>query len=312
KKDVRLPCTADVMVPRGLAGTAEAVELAFQRLDVATEPGAFESFRLQVSYLTEQLEKLTSKADMIEARKGFSKAAAADPQIRDNTHTDITIVPTPSCPASGAGSSPCTVVEAAAAAPTAKEQETRPAASPQGSAVAPAAADQQAAVPLLPYTPAQQQEQAQVQVQPQALHALEELTQPPMQLKKPQRQLPPQARNWSLQDCQSWARDQEWSSWAEVQAFAKTLEPTLAKAVIEGSLERNPVVVFGKQQAEAPAICYLQLQMMELCGSSTWGTASITPPSREGPRKRRPFVAAFLEAAKKIMEPSVPQGGIRL
>ncbi|GIL44067.1 hypothetical protein Vafri_1626 [Volvox africanus] len=220
-----------------------------------------------------QLEKLRSGATMMEARKGSPCSASADLQGISIT-AKIANIPAASCPATDATSLP-SAVEAA-------------------DAVAASISIDKAAQ------------------QPPELYPPVELVQPPMHPKTPERRLPPETRNWGLQDCRSWAGEQQWSSWAEVQAFAKTLEPTLAEAIREGSLKHNPVVAFGKEQAAAPAISYMQLKLLELCGSRKWGTASIQAPSLEGPRKRRPFLAAFLRAAKGITEPCVQRGGIRL
>ncbi|GIL59353.1 hypothetical protein Vafri_14240 [Volvox africanus] len=272
-------CAGGVTAPSGLAGAAEAIELAYQRLDETTEAEVFKGFQLQVSDLIAQLEKLRSGAAMMEARKGAPcGGASTDPQ-GSSTTANIAILPTASCPATGATSLP-PVVEAAAA-------------------------DDDAADASISIDTAAQRT-------PELYPPVELIMQPPMHPKTPERRLPPEARHWGLQDGRSWAGDQQWSSWAEVQAFTKTLEPTLAEAIREGSLEHNPLVAFGKEQAAAPAISFVQLKLLELCGSRKWGTASIQSPSLEGPRKRRPFLAAFLRAAKGITEPCVQRGGIRL
>ncbi|GIL59645.1 hypothetical protein Vafri_14378 [Volvox africanus] len=223
-----------------------------------------------------QLEQMRSAAAMMEARKEGLCAASTDPQGSSIT-AKIVIPPTASCPATGATSLPSAVEAADAAAASIS-----------------ISIDKAAQQPQEPYPP------------------VELIMRPPVRPKTPERRLPPEARNWGLQDCRSWAGEQEWSSWAEVQAFTKTLEPTLAEAIREGSLEHNPVVVFGREQAAAPAISFMQLKLLELCGSNKWGTASIQAISLEGPRKRRPFLAAFLRAAKGITEPCVQRGGIRL
>ncbi|GIL49027.1 hypothetical protein Vafri_5499 [Volvox africanus] len=267
-------CAGGVTAPSGLAGAAEAIELAYQRLDETTEAEVFKGFQVQVSDLIAQLEKLRSGAAMMEARKGAPCGGpSTDPQ-GSSTTAKFAIIPAASCPATGA-TSLHSAVEAADAAAASISIDTAAQRTPE-------------------------------------LYPPVELMQPPMHPKTPERRLPPEARHWGLQDGRSWAGDQQWSSWAEVQAFAKTLEPTLAEAVREGSLEHNPLVAFGKEQAAAPAISFVQLKLLELCGSRKWGTASIQSPSLEGPRKRRPFLAAFLRAAKGITEPCVQRGGIRL
>ncbi|GIL59675.1 hypothetical protein Vafri_14406 [Volvox africanus] len=269
-------CAGGVMTPSGLAGAAKAIELAYQRLDETTEAEVFKGFQVQVSDLMAQLEQMRSAAAMMEARKGGLCAPSTDPQGSSIT-AKIAIPLTASCPATGATSLPSAVEAADAAAASIS-----------------ISIDKAAQQPQEPYPP------------------VELIMRPPVRPKTPERRLPPEARNWGLQDCRSWAGEQEWSSWAEVQAFTKTLEPTLAEAIREGSLEHNPVVVFGREQAAAPAISFVQLKLLELCGSRKWGTASIQAISLEGPRKRRPFLAAFLRAAKGITEPCVQRGGIRL
>lgn len=82
----------------------------------------------------------------------------------------------------------------------------------------------------------------------------------------------------------------------------------LPHTLLPEGLEHNPVVALGKRQAEAPVMCYMQLKWRELCSLSVWGAASIKAPSPEGPHKRRPLLAAFLAAAKRTLEPSVPHG----
>ncbi|GLI70212.1 hypothetical protein VaNZ11_015042, partial [Volvox africanus] len=151
----------------------------------------------QVSDLISQLEKLRSGAAMMEARKGGLSGASTDLQGSSIT-AKFAIIPAASCPAMGATSPPSAVEVADAGAAS-----------------------------IFINKAAQQ---------PQELYQPLELTQPPKpHPKTPERRLPPEARNWGLQDCRSWAGEQHWSSWAEVQAFTKTLEPTLAEAIREAS-----------------------------------------------------------------------------
>ncbi|GIL44072.1 hypothetical protein Vafri_1633 [Volvox africanus] len=189
-------CAGGVTAPSGLVGAAEAIEVAYQRLDETTEAEVFKAFQVQVSDLMAQLEKLRSGATMMEARKGSPCSASADLQGISIT-AKIANIPAASCPATDATSLP-SAVEAA-------------------DAVAASISIDKAAQ------------------QPPELYPPVELVQPPMHPKTPERRLPPETRNWGLQDCRSWAGEQQWSSWAEVQAFAKTLEPTLAEAIREGS-----------------------------------------------------------------------------
>ncbi|GLI70071.1 hypothetical protein VaNZ11_014843 [Volvox africanus] len=243
------------------------------RLDETTEAEVFKGFHVQVSELIAQLERLRSEAATMEARKEGLCTASTDLEGSSIT-TKFAIIPTASCPVTGATRLPSSVDAADAAATLISIDEAA---------------------------------QQTLELYPAA-----EPMQPAAHPKTPERRLPPEAHKWGLQECRSWAGEQQWSSWAEVEAFTKTLEPTLAEAVREGSLEHNPVVAFGKEQAAAPAISYMQLKLMELCGSNRWGTASIKAASLEGPHKRRPFLADFLRAAKGITEPCVQRGGIRL
>ncbi|GIL44205.1 hypothetical protein Vafri_1623 [Volvox africanus] len=113
-----------------------------------------------------QLEKLRSGAAMMEARKGgLCRASTAGPQGISIT-AKIANIPAASCPATNATSLP-SVVEAA-------------------DALAASISIDEAAQ------------------QPPELYPPVELVQPSMHPKTPERRLPPEARNWGLQDCRSW------------------------------------------------------------------------------------------------------------
>ncbi|GIL95647.1 hypothetical protein Vretimale_1623 [Volvox reticuliferus] len=283
------PCSGDVMAPPGAAGAAEAVEAAFHRLD----------------------EKLRSEAAMMETRKGLC-SASTDPQVSSG----IAIIPDESCPATAGATIPPSVLEAAtSAASICNAQQVSLAPCPQPATCRGPMACQKAPTHAAVSTSSDKaaHQPYAVAQQPQEPCQPAGLMRPLMRTKTSERQLPPEAQAWSLEDCRSWASEQEWSSWAEVQAFTRTLEPTLAEAVRAGSLESNPVVAIGKKQAAAPAIAYVQLKLMELYGSKAWGTASIKATSLEGPQqRRRPFLAAFLKTAKEIIQRLAPQGCIRL
>lgn len=167
---------------------------------------------LQVSDLIAQLEKLRSEAAMMEARKGGLCVASVDPQLSSIT-IKAAIIPAATCPVTGPTGLPSAVEAAdAAAASISNGHPVSLGPCPQPTTM------------VCQHAPSHA-----------AASTASDKAAPPMRPRIPERQLPPEAQSWGLQDCRSWAGEQEWSSWAEVQAFTKMLEPTLAEAIREGS-----------------------------------------------------------------------------